>query len=75
MGKEDVELKGGVLIGYAVYMKQTYEITKKLLCIVNYNKFNWQISVDLKVIAILLGMQQGYAKFWWDSPTRALHNK
>ena len=59
-----------VPIGYAVYKKETHENMKKLLCTVNYDKR--QISGDLKVIAILLGLQQGFSKFCcflclWDS--------
>ena len=49
--------------GYTVYMKETYENMTKLLCAVYYDKFKWQISSDLKVISILLGLQQSYAKF------------
>ena len=66
-----------VPISYAVHMTEMYENMKKLLCKVNYNKFKLQISDDLKVVAILLGLQQGYTKFCcflclWDSRARAL---
>lgn len=69
-----------VPIGYAAYMKETYDNMKQLLCRVNYEKFKWHISGDLKVIAILLGLQQGYTKFccflcMWDSRARACHYK
>ena len=52
-----------VPIGYAVYMKEIHENMKKLLCTVNYDEFKWQISGNLKVIAILLGLEQVYTKF------------
>ena len=29
----------------------------------NYDKFKWQICGDLKVIALLLGLQQGFTKY------------
>ena len=45
---------------------------------VNYGKFKWQICGDLKVIALLLGLQQGFTKYCcficeWDSRARSLH--
>jgi len=45
---------------------------------INYNKFNWRIYDDLRVIALLLGLQQGFTKYCcficeWDSRGRSLH--
>jgi len=45
---------------------------------INYNKFKWQICGDLNVIALLLGLQQGFTKYCcsiceWDSRARSLH--
>jgi hypothetical protein len=45
---------------------------------IHYDKFKWQICCDLKVIALLLGLQQGYTKYCcficeWDSRARSLH--
>jgi len=45
---------------------------------INYDKFKWQISGDLKVIAILLELQQGFIEYCyficeWDSRARSLH--
>jgi len=44
----------------------------------NYDKFKWQICGDLKVIAFLLGLQQGFTKYCfficvWGSRARSLH--
>jgi len=44
---------------------------------INYDKFKWQICGDLKVIALLLGLQQGFTKYCyficeWDSRGRSL---
>ena len=44
----------------------------------NYDKFKWQICGDLKVIALLLGLQQGFTKYCCfigtgDSRARSLH--
>jgi len=51
---------------------------KILIEAINYNKFKWQICGDLKVIALLLGLQQGFTKYCcficeWDSRARSLH--
>jgi len=51
---------------------------KLLLNAIKYKNHQWQICGDLKVIAILLGMQQGYTKYCcflceWDSRARSLH--
>jgi len=45
---------------------------------INYDKFKWQICGDLKLIALLLGLQQGFTKYScficeWDSRARSLH--
>lgn len=67
-------------VGYAAHMKETYENMKFLLTEIRYDEFQWQICGDLKVIAILLGMQLGYTKYCcflceWDSRARNLHYK
>ena len=36
---------------------------KMLMVVTNYDKFKWQICGNLKVIAILLGLQQGFTKY------------
>ena len=51
---------------------------KILLETTNYNKFKLQICGDLKVIALLLGLQQGFKKYCcfiyeWDSRAPSLH--
>ena len=51
---------------------------KILMEAINYDKFKWQICGDLKVIALLLGLQQGLTKyccfiFEWDRGARSLH--
>lgn len=65
-------------VGYAVHMKESYENLKRLLQAIKYNDFQWLICGDLKVIALLLGMQLGYTKYCcficeWDSRDRASH--
>jgi hypothetical protein len=48
-----------VPIAYAVHMKETYKNMKNLLHKINYNKHSWKVCGDLKIIAILLGIQLG----------------
>ncbi|KAK5643931.1 hypothetical protein RI129_007776 [Pyrocoelia pectoralis] len=67
-----------VPIGHAVHMKESYENVKLLLNKLNYELHQWQICGDLKVIAIILGMQLGYTKYCcflceWDSRDRKSH--
>jgi len=51
---------------------------KILMEAINYYILKWQICSDLKVIALLLGLKQGFTKYFcfvceWDSRARSLH--
>jgi hypothetical protein len=50
-------------IGHAVHMKESYANMTVLLDSIKYAEHKWKICGDLKVIAILLGMQLGYTKY------------
>ena len=61
-----------VPLAHAANMKETYESMKLLLQKIKYEEHKWNICGDLKVVALLLGMQLGYTKFCcflceWDS--------
>ena len=45
-------------VGYSVHNKESYENMKILMEAINYSKFKWQICGDLKVIALVLGLQK-----------------
>src|SRR5258705_1856737 len=67
-----------VLVGYASLAKESYELLEHLLKSIKYSDHKWIICGDLKIIAIILGMQKGYTKFCcficeWDSRTRQQH--
>jgi len=67
-----------VPVGYSAHMKETYENMSKLLEKIRYREYNWSICGDLKVVAILTGMQLGYTKYCcficeWDSRDRKQH--
>ncbi|GBN47291.1 hypothetical protein AVEN_255484-1 [Araneus ventricosus] len=50
-------------VGYAVRMKGIYETMKHMSSSIEYSKNSWHICADLKVIAVLVGLQAGYTKF------------
>jgi hypothetical protein len=65
-------------VGRSVYNKESYENMKILMEAINYDKFKWQICGDLKVIALLLGLEQGFTKYCcficeWDRRARSIH--
>lgn len=65
-------------VAYAARMKETYENMALLLEHIQYIKYNWNICGDLKVVALLLGLQLGYTKYCcficeWDSRARGEH--
>jgi len=65
-------------IGHSAHNRGPYENIKILMEAINYDKFKWQICGDLKVITLLLGLQQGFAKYCcfickWDSRAQSLH--
>jgi hypothetical protein len=51
---------------------------KFLLTMIEYEKYSWYVCGDLKVIAVLLGLELGYTKFCcflceWDRRDRKNH--
>jgi len=61
-----------------MHNKESYENMKILMEAINYDKFTWKICGDLKVIALVLGLKQGFTKYCcficeWDNRARSLH--
>ena len=61
-----------VPLNHAANMKESYESMNLLLGKIKYDEFKWKLCGDLKVVALLLGMQLGYTKYCcflceWDS--------
>jgi len=52
-----------VSLGHAANMKEICESMKLLLGKITYDEFKWKLFGDLKVVALLLGMQLGYTKY------------
>lgn len=65
-------------VAYAVHMKETFDNLKTLLQKIRYSEFSWSVCADLKVVAMLTGLQGGYTKHCcflceWDSRAKAKH--
>ena len=50
-------------VGHAVHMKETYDNMKQLLRCIKYEQHQWQLCGDLKVVALLLGLQCRFTKY------------
>ena len=44
-------------VGYAVHIKETYDNIKVFLKCINCNQHQWQLCGDLKVVALVMGLQ------------------
>jgi hypothetical protein len=67
-----------VPLAHAANMKVSYESMKLLLGKIDYDEFKWKFCGDLKVVALLLGMQPGYTKYCcllceWDGRDKNNH--
>lgn len=70
--------KPSIPVAHAVGLKETYSIMELLLKVIRYSDYQWNICGDLKVIALLLGLQLGYTKYMcflclWNSRDDANH--
>ena len=59
-------------------MKETYQNMRILLQSIKYEDHKWHICADLKVVALLTGLQSGFTKYCcflceWDSRARNQH--
>ena len=50
-------------LAHAANKKESYESKKLLLGNIKYDEFKWKLFGDLKVVALLIGMQLGYTKY------------
>jgi len=67
-----------VPLAHAANMNECYESKKLLLGKIKYDGFKWKLCGDLKFVALLLGMQLGYTKYFcflceWDSRDKKNH--
>lgn len=67
-----------VPVGHSVQMEENYNNMGLLLRYLKYKDHNWLVCGDLKVIALVLGLQGGYTKYpcfmcLWDSRADKQH--
>jgi len=67
-----------VPLAHATNMVESYKIMKLLLEKIKYDEFKCKLCGDLKVLALLLGMQLGYTKYCsflceWDNRDKKNH--
>jgi len=63
-------------VAHAFGIKESDDSMKQLLQYIKNDTYKWNICADLKVIALLLGLQLGYTKFpyllcKWDNRDKA----
>ena len=56
-------LFGRVLIGHSACLHEEHGDVKRVIELLQYDKHNWIIFVDLKMVCSLLGQQCGYTKY------------
>jgi hypothetical protein len=74
----DGSILSSVSLAHAADIKEVYESMKLLLEKIQCEKYNWNVRGDLKIIAVLLGLQLGCTKFCcflceWDNMDRKYH--
>ena len=65
-------------LAHLVQMKENYQNVKMLLSTLRYDQYNWEVIGDFKMVAFLMGLQQGFIKFpcylcLWDSRNTNFH--
>lgn len=50
-------------IAYSTITQESYEIIANLLQKLQYNKYQWDICADLKIVGIISGLKGGYASY------------
>lgn len=70
--------KPSIPIAHSVVLRENFDTLLLILDCVKYTEHSWQICADLKVVAMLTGLQTGYTKHCcflclWDSRARGEH--
>lgn len=65
-------------IAHSTTLKESYDNLQLILSRISYDTHRWAICADLKVVAMMTGLQSGYTKYCcflclWDSRARAEH--
>jgi hypothetical protein len=67
-------------VAHSTQMTENYENVKNLLEKISYERYQWEVCGDFKMLGFLLGLQGGYTKYscflcLWDSRANDLHYK
>jgi hypothetical protein len=54
---------GSVPVSHSKILKASYENLEILLSRITFQKYNWQVCGDLKIVSMLLPEQSGYTKY------------
>lgn len=70
--------KPSVPIAYGTNIKETNESIALILKLINYDLYGWRLCCDLKMVAILTGIKQGFSKYQcflclWEGRDKKLH--
>lgn len=70
--------KPSIPVAHCVGVKESRESLESILTAIRYKNYEWQVCGDLKVTAIIMGMQSGFTKHMcflclWDSRARDKH--
>lgn len=65
-------------IAHSVILKERYENVKKLLDLIKYEDYGWEVIGDFKMLAFFMGLQSGWTKYpcylcLWDSRASRVH--
>ena len=65
-------------IAHSVILRERYENVQKLLDLIKYDDYKWEVIGDFKMVAFLMGLQGGWTKYpchlcLWDSRASRVH--
>lgn len=56
-------VKPSIPVGFATGMREDYEVVKDMMNLIQYNRFDFKVVADFKMIAILMGLQGGNTSY------------
>lgn len=57
------ERYSGLLVAYSERLPEIYEAVQQVFELINYSKYQWKVSCDFKLIAVISGMKPGFCKY------------
>lgn len=56
-------VKPSIPVAFVTGMKEEFDVMRDILTLIQYEKYNFKIVADFKVISVLMGLQSGYTKY------------